>query len=285
MHNHITFIYTLADPLTGDVRYIGKAFDLPGRLRGHLKEIGSTYKCNWIKTLKAEGKIPIIEALETLVDATDKEWQEAERFWIESLKHLGCRLTNADAGGIGGGRRSQEVKDKISAKHKGKILSPEHRKKLSLARLNASPEQKEKWTQIIKSFRPSAEAQKRAGLSRRGLKRSPEAIKKFIRSVTGLKRTSEQRARMSEAFKGRIASPETRLKMSIAQSKRIHPKEFGEAISRGKMGHLVSQETRDKIASTVRLRWENGTYANRITGNRFTNNQQSTFATQTNETI
>jgi hypothetical protein len=90
---------------------------------------------------------------------------------------------------------------------------------------------------------------------------------------------------MSEAFKGRIASPETRLKMSIAQSKRIHPKEFGEAISSGKMGHLVSQETRDKIASTVRLRWENGTYANRITGNRFTNNQQSTFATQTNETI
>jgi len=99
------FIYTLADPVTREVRYVGKAINLENRLRRHIytaaSSIEQNHKTNWLKSLRAKGLKPIIEALEEIIEPTEAQWQEAERFWIEYLRVLGFKLTNLVAGGYG----------------------------------------------------------------------------------------------------------------------------------------------------------------------------------------
>jgi group I intron endonuclease len=217
----LVFIYTLAHPITGEVRYVGKAVNLIHRLKNHIKEKLNTRKCNWIKSLTAQGLKPKIEALECFYDAQDWEWSEAERFWIESLRHMGCRLTNVERGGYGGGPRSKETREKISAAHKGKTLTLEHRAKLSLAARNPTPE-----TRLIRSRNQigrkySEETKLKLSNLRKGKYVSPEHIAKIVAKTRGLKRTDEFRKRCSERMTGRKISEATKLKMSISHKARF----------------------------------------------------------------
>ena len=61
------FIYTLSDPNTGIVRYIGKTNNIKKRLRRHLSNNNlseNTKKNNWIISLLRNKSIPIIEVLD-----------------------------------------------------------------------------------------------------------------------------------------------------------------------------------------------------------------------------
>src|SRR6476661_2757904 len=62
-----TFIYALADP-AGEIRYIGKAINPHGRLRGHLCEARRSKRvnrrCAWLRHLLAEGQSPRLIILE-----------------------------------------------------------------------------------------------------------------------------------------------------------------------------------------------------------------------------
>jgi hypothetical protein len=110
-------IYTLSDPRTGAVRYVGKTVDMAARLREHRRAVGRTAKARWVKMLKGLGLSPVLEPLETVPVS---KWQEAEVYWITQLKALGIKLLNGDCGGLGSDRLPVEVKQKISASLTGR---------------------------------------------------------------------------------------------------------------------------------------------------------------------
>jgi hypothetical protein len=79
-----TFIYTLSDPITKEVRYIGKTNNPKRRLSAHvsraIKENSNSHKNNWIRKILKEGNRPTIEVLEEVpVD----NWEQHEVYWIE----------------------------------------------------------------------------------------------------------------------------------------------------------------------------------------------------------
>jgi group I intron endonuclease len=112
---------------TNNIRYIGKANNVQQRFKFHLLDKGKTHKTCWLKSI--DYNISYI-----ILDEVDKsEWQFWEIYWINQCKVWGFNLTNQTLGGEGGlGKKlSEEHKQKISIKLKGKIVSSETKQKLS----------------------------------------------------------------------------------------------------------------------------------------------------------
>ena len=89
-------IYGLCDPLTGELKYIGSTVQsLYTRVRGHIAESVNYYsneeKSAWINGLVVRGLEPEIFEIEATVVSSQVE---AERFWIQYYRGLGCPLTN-----------------------------------------------------------------------------------------------------------------------------------------------------------------------------------------------
>jgi predicted GIY-YIG superfamily endonuclease len=63
-----TFIYTLKDPITDEIKYVGKSDDPKSRLVEHLKKskYTKTYKNNWIISLLDKDLKPILEILDVV---------------------------------------------------------------------------------------------------------------------------------------------------------------------------------------------------------------------------
>lgn len=126
----IVYIYDLSDPRSGEVRYIGKSVHPRERLTEHIRQAkrGSVVHCKrWIDGLLKAGVRPALGILEeaTSHDAAN----EAERYWIGSLRLVGADLTNRTPGGDGqpkGFRFSAEALAKRSATTRGRKLSPAH---------------------------------------------------------------------------------------------------------------------------------------------------------------
>lgn len=102
--NNKVFIYALTEPITHEIRYIGKTNNLYERYYMHLQELQEPTKKhyhskNWIRELFSRGYAPKIEVLET---CNQSNWQEREMYWIEFYKRLGTNLTNMTKGGDGG---------------------------------------------------------------------------------------------------------------------------------------------------------------------------------------
>lgn len=93
----MAIIYKLLDPDTKEVRYIGATTMrfLNSRLCVHVRkarlDIATSRLTDWIKTLIAQGKKPLIETI-MLVD--DKERFEAETTLIQAFKLVGHPLLN-----------------------------------------------------------------------------------------------------------------------------------------------------------------------------------------------
>ena len=111
-------IYSLNDPITNEVRYVGKTVSpLYKRLSSHFRDKTPSYKTNWINSLKEKGLKPTINILEI---TNEDVWQEREKHWISVYKTTG-RLTNYLDGGQGqqkGYKHSDEAKIKISLSSK-----------------------------------------------------------------------------------------------------------------------------------------------------------------------
>lgn len=107
-------IYSLNDPITDEVRYIGKTVSpLHKRLSSHYREKRYSYKNNWISSLKKQGLKPIIKLVE-ICNSTN--WEERERYWIKYYRTI-TKLTNELDGGQGqqkGYKHTEEAKKKIS---------------------------------------------------------------------------------------------------------------------------------------------------------------------------
>lgn len=147
-----TVIYTLSDPITGEIRYIGKTkSSLKYRLSQHIHDSlnngTGTHKKAWIKGLILKGVTPIIEILDIV--QPQMCWKELERYWIGQLKAWGYNLVNMTDGGDGnqnqimseesklkkskalrGRKRPKHVVEKIKLAHLGKKLSESTKEKL-----------------------------------------------------------------------------------------------------------------------------------------------------------
>lgn len=148
--------YTLSDPRTPEIiKYLGKTNQkLARRLdqhistskRANLGKESKNHNTNWINSLLILGIKPLMIEIDSFeCDKNSKEWVIFEQYWISQLKTWGFQLNNLTEGGDGnqnqvfskeslqkrseklkGIERPQEVKDKISESHKGKIKTESH---------------------------------------------------------------------------------------------------------------------------------------------------------------
>lgn len=89
-------IYALCCPMTGQVRYIGKAVDPAARLKTHLADSlrRNTPVYCWIRKLLGMGQSPSMVILE----AAPHDWREAEVRLIAEYRAKGELLNVADGG-------------------------------------------------------------------------------------------------------------------------------------------------------------------------------------------
>lgn len=100
-------IYTLKDPTTNEIKYVGKTSQsLKRRLSLHLSvarnRIHISHTSNWIKSLLDNNQYPLIEELDFI---EDEDWEWLEQYWISQLKQWGFKLTNQTDGGVGNVRQ------------------------------------------------------------------------------------------------------------------------------------------------------------------------------------
>ena len=97
---NIVYIYTLTDPISGQVRYVGKTKNLAQRRHNHLNSCRdkNTHKRNWINKLRKKGCLPIMEVID---EVTESEWKYWEKYWIQQLAAWGFDLVNHTEGGDG----------------------------------------------------------------------------------------------------------------------------------------------------------------------------------------
>lgn len=93
------YIYGLIDPVTDEVRYIGKSIRPYQRLQNHMNEVSRCYRSHWLQGLKAKGMKPRLLILDRL--CPDQDWQDCERHWIATGREMDWPLTNNTDGGDG----------------------------------------------------------------------------------------------------------------------------------------------------------------------------------------
>lgn len=152
-----SFIYSLIDPRTKEIRYVGKTNNINRRYLSHVScNYNNTKKECWIKCLRKLGLKPLLIILEQVNEAN---WQEQEKKWIKFYKDKDFDLVNGTMGGDGG-KLLPEIIKRISEKNKGKKilrkilinsnrgrpLTLEH--KLAIGRANKGRKRKDKDTYI-----------------------------------------------------------------------------------------------------------------------------------------
>lgn len=205
-----TTIYALCDPVSSEIRYIGKTTQPPtSRLSAHMQKSRTrkAHVSHWIRSLN--GQRPVLRIL-ALVETGMAA--ETERKAIARFRASGCRLTNLTEGGEGslgyrvfGRHPPLEVRAKMSASQKGKKHSPETLAKLSLSHLGHPV---------------SAETRRKIGLGRRGKRHSVEAKARMSAASKGRSLSAEHKAAIVAANTGRPCSPETRALISTAARNR-----------------------------------------------------------------
>lgn len=212
-----TAIYTLSDPDTGRIRYVGKTCKPGDRLAQHVWQaqhgVRGTHRTHWIAACVRNGRPPIMSVLTEVAGNGD----EAERYWIRTLRRNGCALVNATDGGEGGaGRRpSPETRAKMSATHRAR------------------------WTPEMRAAHKG---------------QSPEVLAKMADACRGKSLSPERRARMADTKRGRTYSTEHRAAISASLKGRTLSETHRQNIIAARTGRPMSPETRARISAAKRAR-------------------------------
>ncbi len=129
-------IADIIDPLTNEMRYVGKTrcglseprgYVLASRKMNEMGRDGRRHVHRWICSLLRNGLEPKIEIIQF---CKEDELNDLEISWISFFRELGCRLTNMTDGGDGGRRtKSLDERMKISRAHAGRKHSKIHRER------------------------------------------------------------------------------------------------------------------------------------------------------------
>jgi hypothetical protein len=148
-------IYTLEHPITGEIRYVGFTSEkyIKTRLIQHIHQArynkSKTYSSNWIKLLLKQELRPIIK----LLDETNDNWQDLEKYWIAQFKAWGFRLTNISKGGD---------KTRLGLKNSEEVIN----------NFNKSVCQYDIYGSYLNTFKSATEAEKITGVHRTGIHHS-----------------------------------------------------------------------------------------------------------------
>ncbi len=199
-------IYSLHDPMTHELRYIGQTIKTPqARLAVHLSPSSlkrHSYLARWLKSLVWRGHRPSIVVLATAETQAELDALEVQHIAAERAK--GTRLVNLSDGG--GGRA-------------GYVPTAAEREKISAAQVGVP---RAKWTEERKQAMSAL-------FTGRPSPNTEEHHRRLAEAKRGVPRSAEERAKMSAAMKGRKASAETRAKMSAARIGKTHAGLPGEA--------------------------------------------------------
>lgn len=91
------YIYKLIDPVSKEIRYIGKTGNMKNRFSSHISNAkkSKSHLAHWLTKLRNKGLFPIMEIIE---ECNLDNWEEREIFWISS--HTGTKkLCNTHSGG------------------------------------------------------------------------------------------------------------------------------------------------------------------------------------------
>ena len=162
---------------------------------------------------------------QVIIVNSEISWQEACLLEMKYISEIGRRdlglgtLVNLTNGGEGNIELSEEVRDKISNKLKGRKLSTETKKKISekLKGKEVSEETKKKMS-LGRVWSPlSEEVKSKISDSKKGKEHSEEHKKKISESCKGNKHTEDSKMKISLKRKGIKFSEETKNKMSLAR--------------------------------------------------------------------
>ena len=142
----VVFIYTLIDPITDEVRYVGKSIKPERRYREHLTVDSNTHKSAWIKSLLKKGMEPTLKIIE---ECDEGNWSDREKYWVSQYDNLSnlteggedgshseetkekLRILNTGENNPNYGKKaSKELKYKLSEIQSGKVLSETHKDKI-----------------------------------------------------------------------------------------------------------------------------------------------------------
>ncbi len=125
-------IYTLSDPITKEIRYIGVTRNsLNKRLSGHIKDAQryDYHNSRWIRSLLKNNLKPLIEQLD---ECDVYNWNDVETYWIAQFKCWGFNLTNSKDLSTGISTYSDETIKKLRAAQLGRKLSEETKEKIRI---------------------------------------------------------------------------------------------------------------------------------------------------------
>ncbi len=138
----INYIYILMDPISEEVRYVGKSVNPEVRVRKHISESKNSktnnHRVNWIKNLLRHGLRPKME----VIDAIEGDWEWLEEYWVSQFKTWGFKLVNSTNGGENppswkGRTHTDEYKEirrqKFLTDNPAKNMDDNWRKNISLA--------------------------------------------------------------------------------------------------------------------------------------------------------
>lgn len=211
-----TFIYTLSNPITNEVRYVGKANDLTQRYKNHLKfkVWRKNHKNDWIMSLIKMGIKPKMEVIDIV---SIDEWMFWEQYWISQFRSWGFNLVNGTFGGEGSVMVTAESRKRMSEAQKRvykegrsgilkRVITDEMRKRQSeycKEMLIKRPEilinaRKEG----IKKTKNNPDFKKKVGeITKRLMKENPDAYKSFFNSQKGKMLSSEEKKVRSERLR------------------------------------------------------------------------------------
>lgn len=147
------YIYTLKDPDTQQVKYVGKTKRPKRRLSEHtykkLLETKKTHLAYWLLSLLKDDKKPIMD----IVAETEGDWQTLEQEWIKKFPNL-CNHTQGGEG-CHGYKQPPEHREKrrqsMLGKNKGKKLSEEH--KQAIAKFQSATKKNKPWKYTIEQVK------------------------------------------------------------------------------------------------------------------------------------
>jgi hypothetical protein len=119
------YIYTLSDPSTMEIRYVGQTNEPKRRFNDHISssinensDSYDTYKARWIRKLINDNLLPIMNIVDSC--SSFDESNKLERIYVENLTNDGYRLTNSHVVDVT--EFSIETRKKMSSAKKGKTL-------------------------------------------------------------------------------------------------------------------------------------------------------------------